>query len=478
MNRKDWLKSAALLGAAVVAHPTHALPHILAPSIRREDFGPDFQWGVAAAAYQIEGGWNADGKGPSIWDTFSHRKNKIKDGSHGDVACDFYHSYAGDIGLVKSMGIPNIRLSTAWSRVLPQGIGQSNPAGLDYYDRVIDTCLENGVKPWLTLYHWDLPQALEDKGGWLNRDVVQWFAEYSDLVTRRYGDRVKEWMVLNEPMAFVGLGYMLGIHAPGKIGPFKFLKATHHACMAQSEGGRIIRANVPGAIIGTTYSASHVMPISDKEKHIKAARKVDALWNRLFLEPGLGLGYPEKDFPLLKHMHKHIQPGDMEKLPFDYDFIGLQNYTREVVKKACIPFLGAKMVKPGKRGIPEDHITEMGWEVYPEGIYHLLKKYAAYGKIKKIIVTENGAAFPDHLENNGVADRARQRFLEDYLGQVLRAKQEGVPVEGYFIWTFMDNFEWAEGYRPRFGLVHVDFETQQRRIKDSGYWYKDFLAGK
>ena len=467
---------AGLTGLALASRPLQAIPHLVAPRISRRDFGPDFTFGAAAAAYQIEGAWNLDGKGPSVWDAFTHRNGKIKDRSNGDTACDFYHRYPDDIRLAKGLGIQHLRLSTAWSRILPEGKGKVNQAGLDFYDRVVDSCLENGVVPWLTLYHWDLPQALEDAGGWRNRDVVNWFSDYADLTTRRLGDRVKNWMVLNEPMAFVGLGYMLGMHAPGKKGPFKFLKAAHHATLAQAAGGRVVRANVPGAHIGTTFSMSHVTPRSEHEKDLLASRKVDALWNRLFLEPALGLGYPEKDFPLLKHIERYTQPGDMESLAFDFDFIGLQNYTREVIKKAFVPFLGAKFIPPAKRGVPPENITEMGWEVYPEGIYQLLKKLAAYPQIKKIIVTENGAAFPDKVEGNEVKDNARQSFLQSYLGEVLKAKQEGVPVNGYFVWTLMDNFEWAEGYRPRFGLIHVDFETQKRTVKQSGLWYRDFLS--
>lgn len=478
MNRKDWLKTAGLVGAGMFARPLQALPHILDPSLRRADFGPGFQWGVATAAYQVEGAWNVDGKGPSIWDTFSHTRGKIKDGSNGDTACDQYHRYPEDLALLRELHIPNYRFSTAWSRILPEGVvGKPNLKGLDHYDRVVDECMKLGIRPWVTLYHWDLPQALQDKGGWLNRDIIGWFTDYVDLVTLRLGDRVKDWMVLNEPMAFVGLGHMLGIHAPGLKGPFKFLQAAHHACMCQAEGARLIRLNVKDAQIGTTFSCSHIMPISDKEKHHKSTRRVDALWNRLFLEPALGLGYPVADFPMLRYMNKYIKEGDREKLAFDFDFIGLQNYTREVVKRAMIPFVRSKFVAPAKRGVPAEDITEMGWEVYPEGIYHLLKKFNAYPQIKKIIVTENGAAFPDTVANGRVADPRRQKFIEDYLAQVLRAKQEGVHVDGYFIWTMMDNFEWAEGYHPRFGLIHVDFETQKRTVKDSGYWFRDFLKG-
>lgn len=447
------------------------------PAFRRSDFGPDFQWGVATAAYQIEGAWDADGKSPSIWDTFTHTKGKIKTGENGDVSADFYHRYPEDLALMRDMAIPNNRFSLSWTRLLPGGTGAPNEKGLEFYDKVIDRCLELGIEPWITCYHWDLPQVLQDKGGWQNRDVISWFSEFVDLATRRYGDRVKNWMVLNEPMAFTALGYFLGMHAPGLKGAGKFLAAAHHASMCQAEGGRIIRANVPGANIGTTFSASHIEPISDKPKHVRAAKRMDALINRLYLEPALGLGYPVEDLPFLRKLDKYIQPGDLDSLAFDFDFIGLQNYTREKVKKSFLPYTHAIFVKPQKRGVPEEDITEMGWEVYPEGIYHLLKKFAAYPQIKKILVTENGASFPDEVDGSNVHDKRRTEFIQDYLGQVLRAQREGVNVQGYFVWTFMDNFEWAEGYEPRFGLVHIDFESQQRRLKDSGKWYRDFLKG-
>ena len=476
MNRKDWLKTAGLLGAGMLAKPLSAMPFWPGDPLRARDFGPDFQWGVATAAYQIEGAWNEDGKGPSVWDTFTHKKRKIQNNENADVSCDFYHRYEDDLGRMAAMNIPNNRFSLAWSRVIPEGTGKPNEKGLDFYDRVIDKTLDLGMQPWVTLYHWDIPQALEEKGGWLNRDVMGWFREYADLVTRRYGDRVKNWMVLNEPMAFTALGYLLGIHAPGRRGPYKFLKSVHHATMCQAEGGRVIRANVPEAHIGTTISASKITPKNEKPKHVKAAARVEALLNRLFLEPALGLGYPVDTLPFLKKMRKYIKEGDEEKMAFDFDFIGLQNYTREVVKKSIIPFIRANLIKPHKRGVPEDDITLMGWEVHPEGIYWLLKKFAAYPQIKKIIVTENGCAFEDKLENGRVSDPKRIRFLQNYLKQVLRAQREGVNVKGYFVWTFMDNFEWAEGYHPRFGLVHVDFETQKRIIKDSGKWYQGFLA--
>lgn len=441
-----------------------------------DDFGKDFLWGVATAAYQIEGAWNEDGKGPSIWDTFTHKGNHIKHHDTGDVACDFYNRYASDIGLIKEMNMDVFRFSTAWSRVLPNGTGQVNQKGIDFYHRVIDSCLEQGVQPWLTLYHWDLPQALEDKGGWENRDVVGAFEEYANLITKTYGDKVKNWMVLNEPMAFTAIGYLLGIHAPGKAWPRNFVPTVHHASLCQAEGGRIVRANVPDANIGSTFSCSPVEPINEKGRHDETLKRFDVLINRLYIEPPQGLGYPTDDLPMIRKIEDYMQEGDEKRLAFDFDFYGLQNYSRMIVRgNGIIPYVVGTPLNP-KKMKPKPEITDMGWEVHPEGIYKMLKYFDKYDGIKKIIVTENGAAFPDVVENGQVHDAKRKEFYQDYLRQVLRAKREGVNVGGYFCWSLMDNFEWAEGYDPRFGLVHVDFETQERIIKDSGLWFKEFLA--
>ncbi len=477
MNRRQAIRNtAALAGAAMMPAPLFRL--FDNGIFTKKDFGEKFIWGTATASYQIEGAWQEDGKGPSIWDTFSHQKGHIKTGENGDVACDFYHRYASDLELHKSLHFDAFRFSLAWARLLPNGIGTPNQKGIDFYNRVIDKSLELGIQPWVTLYHWDLPQALEDKGGWPNRDIIGWFSEYVDLATKSYGDRVKNWMVLNEPFAFTGLGYMLGWHAPGRKGLKNFLPAVHHAAMCQAEGGRIIRSNVPEANVGTTFSVSYVEPKNEKPKSQKAAARFDALLNRLYIEPMLGMGYPTDTLPFLKKIEEKIaQPGDMERLAFDFDFIGLQNYFRLVAKRSLtVPVLWANEVSPEKRDVPEDRITEMGWEVTPEGMYHILKQIAAYPGINKIHVTENGAAFADSLENGGVNDTLRVKFYKDYLANVLRAKREGVPVEGYFCWSFLDNFEWQEGYRPRFGLVYVDYATQQRVVKGSGAWFRELLG--
>lgn len=440
------------------------------------DFGQDFLWGTATAAFQIEGAWNEDGKGPSIWDTFSHKKGNVLNNDNGDVACDFYRNYDSDIGLVQEMNMDVFRFSTSWSRVLPNGIGQVNQKGLDFYHRVIDSCLEKGLQPWLTLYHWDLPQALEDKGGWQNRDITGWFEEYTNLMTKTYGDKVKNWMVLNEPMAFTAVGHLLGMHAPGKKWPKNFIPTVHHATLCQADGGRIVRANVPDANVGSTFSCSSAEPLNQRDIHEEVVKRFDVLLNRLYIEPPQGLGYPIEDLPMLRKLEDYIQDGDMKRVEFGFDFYGLQNYTRVVARgNRIIPFLQGTPFNP-KKMKPKPEITEMGWEVHPEGIYKMLKYFDKYEGIKKIIVTENGCAFHDEVEGGRVHDHQRKKFYQDYIRNVLRAKKEGVNVQGYFAWSLLDNFEWAEGYKARFGLVHVDFESQKRTLKDSGLWFKEFLS--
>ena len=442
-------------------------------SFTKEDFGPHFKWGVSVAAYQIEGAHDLDGKGLSIWDVFTNAKGKIKDNQHGNIACDFYNKYHDDIALIKKLNIPNFRFSISWSRILPHGTGKINQAGINYYNSVINHCLELGIEPWLTLYHWDLPSELEKQGGWTNRKVIQWFEEFVNICAKNFGDRVKNWMVMNEPVVFTGAGYFLGIHAPGRRGMKNFLPAIHHTTLAIAAGARVLRSICPDANIGTTFSCSHIQPYRNLERDRKAAARVDALLNRLYIEPLLGLGYPEKELPVLKGIKKIMLPQDEKNMQFDFDFIGIQNYTREIIKNSWLmPYLKASLIKAENRKVP---ITAMKWEVYPEAIYQMIKKFNQYPQIKNLMITENGAAFPDELINNEVKDTKRKQYIIDNLAQILKAKNEGYNVEGYFIWTLTDNFEWAEGYHPRFGLIHIDFETQKRTIKNSGHWYANFL---
>ncbi|WP_276381580.1 GH1 family beta-glucosidase [Flavobacterium sp. H4147] len=442
--------------------------------LNKNQFGEDFLWGVSTAAFQIEGAHDADGKGSSIWDVFTSQKGKIKNGHHAITACDFYNSYQDDINLIKELNIPNFRFSISWPRIMPTGNHPINQAGIDYYNKIIDSLIASGIEPWITLYHWDLPHALEVKGGWTNRESVSWFKEYVEICVQYFGDRVKNWMVINEPSVFTGAGYFLGIHAPGKRGITNYLKAIHHVTLATAAGGKIIRNRIPQANIGTTFSCTHIEPATENQKDIEAAKRVDTLLNRTFIEPILGLGYPQKDLPVLKKLNNYILEDDLKNLDFDFDFIGLQCYTREIVKYSLLtPYIGAELVSAEKRNVIS---TDMGWEVYPPALYHILKKFNEYNGIRKIIITENGAAFPDTVTNDKVYDIKRTHYIQDHLEQILKAKKDGLNVDGYFVWTLTDNFEWAEGYNARFGLIHVDFETQKRTIKNSGFWFKDFLS--
>lgn len=443
-------------------------------SLNKKDFGPDFKWGVSVAAYQIEGAHQKDGKGLSIWDVFTNTKGKIKDNQNGNVTADFYHRYQEDIDLIKHLNIPNFRFSISWSRILPNGTGQINQEGINYYNKVIDYCLALGIEPWVTLYHWDLPHALQLKGGWCNREVVKWFEEFVNICALNFGDRVKNWMVMNEPVVFTGAGYFLGLHAPGKKGIKNFLPAIHYVTLSIVAGAKILRQLVDGANIGVTFSCSYLQPHRNLPRDIKAVNRVNALLNRLFIEPILGLGYPDVDLPILKGIKKYTKPEDAANLSFDFDFIGIQNYTREIIKNSwLIPYVNATLVKAEKRKVK---LTEMKWEVYPKAMYQMIKQFNQYPQIRKLLITENGAAFADELVDGKIKDADRTQYIQDNLRQILRAKKDGYQVDGYFVWTLTDNFEWAEGYHPRFGLIHINFETQERIIKDSGHWYQQFLA--
>jgi beta-glucosidase len=436
-------------------------------------FGDDFAWGVSTAAFQVEGSYDIGGKGESIWDVFTNKKGKILNGENANIACDFYNQYQHDIDLIKKLNIPNFRFSISWTRIFPNGTGEINQEGVNYYNRVIDYCIANDIEPWVTIYHWDLPHALELKGGWTNRDIIEWFTAFATACAQSFGDRVKHWMVMNEPAVFTGAGYFLGIHAPGRTGIKNFLPAIHHVVLSIAAGARVVRKLLPDALIGTTFSCSYIEPYSDKPQDIAAAKRADALINRLFIEPILGLGYPVNELSVLKGISKYTREGDKDNMHFDFDFIGIQNYTREIVKYSFFtPYIGARLVKAENRNV---QLTEMKWEVYPPSIYQMIKKFNSYQQIKKLHITENGSAFKDQVIENQVNDPERVKYLKANLEQVLKAKSEGFKVDGYFVWTLTDNFEWAEGYHPRFGLIYIDFNTQQRIIKSSGYWYANFL---
>ena len=439
-----------------------------------KDFGKDFLWGVAIAAAQNEGAHNLYGKGLSIWDVFAKKNRKIKNRHNPYLACDFYHRYKGDLLLVKALGFKVFRFSLSWARILPEGTGRVNKEGIAFYHRIIDECLKLDLIPFVTLYHWDLPAALEKEGGWPSHLMQKWFSRYVTVCAEEFGDKVKNWIVLNEPFGFTSLGYMIGKHAPGKIGLSNFLPAVHHAVLAQAEGGRILRKLVPGAYIGTTFSCSETIPFTNKMEDVQAAKRADILLNRLFLEPALGNGYPREDFTFLDKLELYNKAWKYtERMHFDFDFIGLQNYFPVVIKhNSLIPIINASEVKASKRNVPR---TNMGWEINADSFYRMLKKFSAYKNIKDIIITENGAAFKDELKNGEVNDTQRINYFSQYLDAALRAKKDGVNIKGYFAWTLMDNFEWSEGYNARFGLIHVDFKTQLRTVKNSGYWFRELL---
>ena len=438
-------------------------------------FGSGFQWGVAIAAIQNEGAYAEDGRGLSIWDTFSRRSGTIKGGGKPNEACDFYHRFKDDLVLVKALGFTVFRFSISWSRILPEGIGRVNKEGIAFYHRLIDECLQLGLVPYVTLYHWDLPQDLQKNGGWASHQMGKWFSRFVTVCADEFGGKVKNWIILNEPMGFTSLGYMLGMHAPGKTGLRNFLPAVHNAALCQAEGGRIVRSLVSKANIGTSFSCSEVHPYTQREEDILAAKRADALLNRLFIEPVLGRGYPqEENFPLLDKLHLHNKAWKYtERMKFNFDFIGVQNYFPITVKyNALIPYLHASEVKAVTRKVPH---TAMGWEINADSFYRMIKRFWLYGGVKEIIITEGGAAFKDTVIKGVVNDTERIDYFRQYIAAVLKAKKEGVNVNGYLAWTLTDNFEWSEGYTAQFGLVHIDFKTQLRTIKNSGYWFRDFL---
>ena len=428
-------------------------------------FPSDFVWGAATAAYQVEGAATEDGRGESIWDRFSATPGKVVNGHTGAVACDTYHRHAEDIGLMRSLGIGAFRLSVAWPRILPEGRGRVNQAGLDFYDRLVDDLLANGLDPYVTLYHWDLPQVLEDRGGWPARETVEAFTEYTEVVVSRLGDRVRHWITQNEPWVASWLGYGLGVHAPGRKSDSDALAAGHHILVAHGRAAEVLRREAPASEVGIAIDLVPMYPFSDNEADVEAALREDGFRNRWFLEPVIGRGYPEDMLERYAEILPTIEDGDMDTIAAPLDFLGINYSTRSVVRASVgeVPAEGA------------EH-TEMGWEVYPDGLYRLLVHLQTVYEPPELYITENGAAFADARENGRVADSRRVSYLEGHLDAVVAAIAEGVPVRGYFLWSLLDNFEWAFGYSRRFGIVYVDFDTLERVPKDSFTWYRDFIA--
>ena len=435
-------------------------------------FPEGFLWGAATAAYQIEGAASADGRGPSIWDTFCRTPGKVVNGDTGDVACDHYHRYRDDIELMADLGLKAYRFSIAWPRILPEGTGAVNKAGLDFYDRLVDALLAKDIEPFATLYHWDLPQPLQDRfGGWASRDIVEPFVHYADVISRRLGDRVHHWMTINEPWVAAFLGYAEGVHAPGIRDLRAAIKAAHNLLLSHGQTVPVLRANGDANTrVGIVLNLNWVDAATDSAEDRAAAHRLDGYHNRWFLDPVFEGAYPADMVELYDKLAAgalDVQPGDMDAIAAPLDFLGVNNYSRSVVAAdEAAGWLGVWPVQPA------GEYTEMGWEVCPEGLYKLLARVSRDYGPKAIYVTENGAAFRDELSPDGeVHDDRRLAYLKAYLAQAHRALQEGAPLRGYFVWSLLDNFEWAFGYTKRFGIVYVDYATQRRTVKQSGKWY-------
>ena len=434
------------------------------------NFPADFTWGASTASYQVEGAAREDGRGESVWDRFAATPGKVRNGESGEIACDFYHRYCDDVALMRELGIDAFRFSIAWPRVLPEGRGTVNPAGLDFYDRLVDELLAHGIEPFATLFHWDTPQALEDAGGWPARATAEAFVEYAQAVVGRLGDRVRHWMTHNEPWVHAWIGHAWGEHAPGRTSEADAVAAAHHLLVAHGWAAAAIRRAAPDAEVGIALNLAHAYPSSPSPEDEAAAWQVDGEGNRWFLDPLFRGSYPADLRERNELVAPFVRDGDLEAISAPLDFLGVNNYFRFIVS--------ADGGQPSVVGDPKAQYTDMGWEVYPDGLYRLLMRVDADYAPPGIYVTENGAAFGDVRVHDGrVHDPERTAYLETYIGAVSRAVAEGAPVKGYFVWSLLDNFEWAHGYSKRFGIVYVDFPTLDRVPKDSFYWYRDHIAG-
>ncbi|HUY26216.1 MAG TPA: GH1 family beta-glucosidase [Candidatus Binataceae bacterium] len=432
-------------------------------------FPEGFLWGTASASYQIEGAWDHDGKGESIWDRFSHTPGRIKKSWTGDVACDFYHRYKADIAIQSELGLNASRISLSWPRIMPDGRGGINSKGIDFYKRVADELLERKIQPWVTLYHWDLPQALEDLGGWTNRDLAHYFADYAAACADALGDRILHWMVFNEPWIFTIFGYLLGIHAPGRREPANAIRATHVVNLAQGLAVRALRnSRNKQAAVGTAFSMSSVEPNTNSPEDRRAAQRWHRFNNLWFLDPLMKGEYPRLEGAGDLAGQLDLRAGDLEVIKAPVDFIGINLYFRSIVAHNDNPaMLNVRQVQAETR-----ERTDFGWEIYPKSLSDMVTTIAADYPGVPLYVTENGCSYGDAPGPDAMVHDARRiEFTRGYLAALWRAIQKGADVRGYFHWTLTDNFEWAEGYAQRFGLVYCDFDTLARTVKDSGRWY-------
>jgi beta-glucosidase len=434
-----------------------------------------FYFGSATAAYQIEGGWNEDGKGLSTWDIFTHKPGKIKNGDTGDVACNTYHEYQRDVDIMADLNMNAYRFSIAWSRVLPEGKGQVNAKGLDYYNRLVDALLEKGITPFITLFHWDMPQALfEENRGFAGRDTACYFADYAELMARSLGDRVKHWITLNEPWEHAFFGYFTGEHAPGIRSPWSYFKVAHHELLGHGLAVERIRSASTDAEVGITLSQFPIYAYADKPKHQAAAHFADLFMNRFYLD-GLYKGqYPEELFKRLWPFRPKIMSDDMETISVKTDFLGVNYYTRQYARHVWyLPFFRAWVDRDPPPGVSH---PVLGPQAYPEGVGELAGRYREEYGDPVIYITENGCGdFDAIIEPGRVRDEHRIHYLEHYLAEIEKAIAAGSDIRGYFMWTMVDNFEWAQGFSHRMGFLRVDHATQERTIKDSAYWYREMI---
>jgi len=474
-NRREFLSTA--LGAAasfsILPSGHRLIGELLEPQMRFAPFNfpEEFIWGAATAAYQIEGAWNEDGKGESIWDRFSHTTGKVKGAATGDIACDSYHRYKEDIALLKALNLTSYRFSVSWPRIQADGSGKPNPKGLDYYKRLADALLEAKIRPLCTLYHWDLPQKLEEAGGWPNRDLAARFTDYVDLTVRALGDRISHWCIFNEPWVFTFLGYSRGIHAPARKNFADCMRATHVVNIAQGQAFRAIKAVNSKLQVGTALSMSNCEPATPSDADRQAADRAHALGNVWFVHPALRGEYP-KAFPGENPLDLlGVKSGDMELCRAPLDFLGINYYRRQLVS-AILPVAGEDATGAHNSDARQGPLTDFAWEVWPDSFHDLLLRISREYKGVPLEITENGCSYLDVPDEDGrVRDDRRIQFLRGYLNSLGGAMLHSVPVRAYHHWSLLDNFEWAEGYAQRFGLIYVDFRTQKRTIKDSGHWY-------
>ncbi len=440
-------------------------------------FPANFLWGSATAAYQVEGATHEDGRGLSIWDQFAATPGKTYQGDNGDIAANHYHLASEDVAIMTQLGLGAYRFSIAWSRVLPTGRGSVNAAGLDFYDRLVDALLARGIQPFATLYHWDLPLDLHNEGGWLNRDTAYAFADYAEIVAQRLGDRVTGWITQNEPWCAAYLGYGVGVHAPGIKDRQAAIVAGHHILLAHGLAVPRLRAQIaPTAKVGITLNFTPAYPADNRPETLRDTARSDAFNNRWFLDPLYRGSYPEHLFDEMELAPPPIQDGDFATIMAPTDFLGVNNYTRSLIIGGPTPMLpdNCTVVAP----VPGACYTEMPWEIYPQALRDLLLRLHNDYHVPALYVTENGAAFADHWDGSSdrVNDPRRIAYLQDHVSATADALKQGAPIAGYFVWSLLDNFEWAEGYSKRFGIVYVDYSTQRRVIKASGHWYSSFIT--